>query len=443
LPTPTPGAILSPVPRRGPLPPEAVLGEIEAGADLIVPLANGEPPTLLDAIEAGADRLRGVRIHQMHAASDRPYLHGAYGDRLRHVSYFLSAATRQAYADGDVDLVPSHFSAMPALLRAHTRCSLVLARSSLPDHRGYFSLGTNADYVARLIGVAPFFLEATPSMPFTFGDHIIHESQLVGWCRTESPPFVVPRAEPSPADRRIGEFVAERIPNGSTLQIGIGRTAEAVGAALRGHADLGVHSELLSDALAELVESGVATGVAKRLRRTKAVATFCLGTADLYRWLERNPAVELAPVDWVNDPGVVHDEDHFVSVNGTTEVDLYGQCASETVAGRYWSASGGQADFARGALEAAHGRAFIVLRSRTSDGRPRIRVRLSEGSVVTTSKNAVDHVVTEWGVAELRGQPLTERARRLIAIAHPEDRDDLGREARRLGLLGRVGAPGT
>lgn len=408
---------------------------------MIVPLANGEPPALLDALEAAADDLEGVRVHQMHAARDRHYLHGAFGDRLRHVSYFLSGASREAFWEGEVDLVPAHFSAMPSMLRRFTRASLVVARASMPDERGFFSLGTNADYVAALIGAVPFFLEACPSMPWTFGDHVLHESQVSGWCVNDAPLLVEERPVPSEADRRIGAFVAERVPDGATVQIGIGRTAEAVAAALGGHRDLGIHTELLSDGLAELIETGVATGTRKRLRRSKAVATFCLGTAELYRWLDRNPAVELAPVDWVNDPAVVATEPRFVSINGTTEVDLFGQCASETVAGRYWSSSGGQADFARGALEAEEGLAFMVLRSRASDGRCRIRARLTEGSVVTTSKNAVDHVVTEWGVAELRGRSLAERARRLIGIAHPDDREELASEARALGLLGRFGSP--
>src|SRR5215212_2036959 len=168
-------------PRRGPVAPEAVLDHVPDRADLIVPLANGEPVALLDALEQHHERLSGVRVHQMHALHDRPYLHGAFGDRLRHVSYFLSAATRQAYWDGDVDLVPSNFSEMPLLLRQATRCDLVVAAASPPDAHGHFSLGTNADYVASLIGRVPFFLEVNPHMPRTFGLNQIHESKVVGW----------------------------------------------------------------------------------------------------------------------------------------------------------------------------------------------------------------------------------------------------------------------
>jgi len=185
----------------------------------------------------------------------------------------------------------------------------------------------------------------------------------------------------------------------------------------------------------DLVERGVITGTHKRLRRNKLEATFCLGTQRLYAWLDDNGAVELLPVDHVNDPRRVAQQRDFISINATTEVDLYGQCASETMAGRYWSSSGGQADFARGAMYSPGGKAFIVLHSTTRKGRSRIRVRLTEGSVVTTLKNTVDHVVTEYGIARLRGRTLSERAAALIAIAHPDHRDELERDARAAGLL--------
>ncbi len=188
-----------------PVEPEAVLDLVRPGADLVVPLANGEPTAVLDALEAGADALQQVRVHQMHALHDRPYLHGAFGDRLRHVSYFLSHVTRPAYWEGTIDLVPNHFSEVPLLLERGTTAPVVLAAASEPDRHGYFSLGTNADYVARLIGRVPFFLEATPHMPRTRGANAIHHSQVAGWCRSDRPLVEVPRAEPTarrPGHRR-------------------------------------------------------------------------------------------------------------------------------------------------------------------------------------------------------------------------------------------------
>jgi acyl-CoA hydrolase len=414
---------------------EDVLQHIKPGADVIVPLANGEPVAVLDALEQNHEQLERVRVHQMHALHERPYMHGEFGDHLRHVSYFLSEATRQAYWDGEIDLVPSNFSEMPKLLRDCTKCSIVVASASPPDAHGHFTLGTNADYVARLIGHVPIFLEVNRHMPRTFGENQIHVSQVVGWCENDRPLVEVVPVEPDDRDRKIAAAVAERVADKATIQVGIGGIPNALLANLRNHQHIGVHTELISDGLMDLVERGVITGTHKQTRANKLVATFCLGTQKLYDWLHDNGSVELLPVDYVNDPRIIGREDNFISINATTEVDLFGQCASETIAGRYWSSSGGQADFARGAMYSRHGKGFIVLRSTTGKGRSRIRVRLTEGSVVTTIKNTVDHVVTEWGVAELRGKSVADRARALIAIAHPDHRDALEVEAREAGLI--------
>lgn len=423
--------------RLDPVAPQALLELVGPGADLIVPLACGEPPTLLDVLEAGHQDLHGVRIHQMHALHDRPYLHGAYGDHLRHVSYFLSPVTREPYWRGQLDLVPANFSEMPRILRDHTECSMVLAASTAPDRHGYFSLGTNADYVAPLIGHVPFFLEAIDGMPRTSGQNQIHISQVAGWTISERVLPELGPVEPDERDHAIAELVAAEIPDGATIQVGIGGIPNALLSHLRGHRDLGVHTELLSDGLMDLADRGVVTGTRKQIFEGKIVTTFALGTRALYDWLDDNVAVEMMPVDIVNDPRRIARMHDFMSISATTEVDLYGQCASETIAGRYWSASGGQADFARGAMYAERGRAFIVLHSTTSDGKSRIGVTLTPGSVVTTPKNTVDHVVTEHGIARLRGRSFAERAEALIAIAHPDHREQLTADARRSGILHR------
>lgn len=416
--------------------PTAVLDHIGAGTDLIVPLANGEPVAVLDAVEAAAGSLEGVRVHQMHALHPRDYLDGRHGGRLRHVSYFLSHVTRPHLHSGGLDLVPAHFSEVPALLEHTVRAPLIVAAASPPDRHGFFSLGTNADYVARFVGRWPVFLEANPRMPRTFGHNMVHLSQIVGWTLVERPLLEVPPSEPSDLDRAIAERIAERVPDRATIQAGIGSIPDAVMDALTGHRDLGVHTELVSDGLVRLAEAGAVTGLYKRRRPNQMVTTFALGTNHLYDWLDENVGVEFLPVDFVNDTRVIAEEADFVSINATTEVDLLGQAASETIGGRYWSGSGGQADFAKGAMLAERGQGFIVLRSTTSDGATsRIVPRLTRGSVVTTLKNTVDKVVTEWGIAELRGRSLSQRAEALIGVAHPDFRDQLAREARHLGYL--------
>lgn len=422
----------------GPLPPEAVLGFVEPDADIVVPLANGEPISLLDAVEAAADSLSGVRVHQMHALHDRDYFDGRHGDRLRHVSYFLSPVTRAHLFDGGIDLVPAHFSEVPLLLEHTVRKPLILAAASLPDRHGFFSLGTNADYVSRFIGRWPVFLEANARMPRTFGHNMVHMSQVVGWTEVDRPLIEIPPAVPNATDRSIAELIAERVPDRATIQLGIGSIPNAVTESLKGHHDLGVHTELVSDGIVDLVECGVVTGIYKNRRPNQMVTTFALGTQRLYDFLDENVGVDFRAVDFVNDPRVIAGEENFVSINATTEVDLLGQVASETVKGQYWSGSGGQADFAKGAMLSPNGQGFIVLRSATSDHTTsKIVSRLTRGSVVTTLKNTVDKVVTEWGVAELRGRSLQERARALIDIAHPDFREQLEREASHIGYMRR------
>jgi acyl-CoA hydrolase len=424
---------------RGPSPSataDAVLEHIDAGTNVIVPLAAGEPVTVMDAIEDAAETLEGVTVHQMHGLHDRPFLHGRHRGRLDYRAYFLSPVTRAAFNERGCDLVPCHFSEVPAILRRLPDPKLVVAAASPMDRHGYFSLGTNADYIAAFIGSVPFFLEANEQMPRTFGRNQLHVSQTAGWIQVDYPVVEVPPVVPGAIDRQIAAFVSERIPDGATIQAGIGSIPNAVLEQLTDHRHLGIHTEMLSDGVIPLVLAGVVTGTQKVRRPTKMVATFALGTRQLYDFLHENPAVELLPVDWVNDPRIIGQERRFVSINATLEVDLLGQAASETLNGRYYSGSGGQADFARGAMYAEHGQGFLVLNSTAHDGTvSRITPQLPAGSVVTTLKNTVDNIVTEFGVAELRGRPIQERAAALISIAHPRFRDELTARARELGYL--------
>jgi acyl-CoA hydrolase len=419
-----------------------VLDLIEPGTQLIVPLANGEPTAVLDAIEGAAAEgaLDGVRVHQMHVLHDRPYLRGEYGDSLRHISYFLSHITRAYFAAGTIGLVPSHFSEVYALMRSRAPDPLVLCAASPPDRHGYFSLGVSADYSASFIGRARFFLEVTDAMPRTFGRNQIHHSQVAGWCRSDRDLIEVQPSKSGDDDRRIAALIADRIPDGATIQTGIGAIPNAIMTALEDHRDLGVHTELLSDGVVGLIERGVVNGVRKQINRTKTVGTFALGTRRLNDFLHENTAIELHAVRYVNDPRVIAQERGFVSINATLSVDFLGQCASETISGRYYSSSGGQNDFARGAIYSDGGQGFVVLHSTTSDGQSRIVPQLAAGDVVTTPKNTVDKVVTEWGIAELRARTIAERAEALIRIAHPDHREHLAAAARRHGLA--IRSPG-
>jgi acyl-CoA hydrolase len=411
-----------------------VLGAIAAGTNVIVPLAAGEPRTIIDAIDDAGDTLEGVRVHQMHALYEHAYLRGVHGDRLRHVSYFLSPITRPYFQAEAIDLVPCHFSEVPLLLGLLDGPLLAVAAVSPPDRHGYFTLGTNSDYVSSFIGRVPFFVEVNPQMPMTSGGNQLHISQVAGWCEADYPLVEVPLPDFDETFEQIGKLIAERVPDGATVQAGIGAASTSVLAKLGEHRDLGVHTEVFSDPLIDLIESGVVTGVHKARRRSKHVATFALGTRALYDFIDQNHAVELLPVDWVNDPRVIAQQPRMVSINSSIAVDFLGQCASETIGGRYWSGSGGQADFARGAMYSEGGQGFVALPSTAQNGRiSRIVATLEPGAAVTTMKNTVDKVCTEFGVAELRGKGIRDRVQRLIAVAHPDHRDELRQAARAMG----------
>jgi acyl-CoA hydrolase len=416
--------------------PATVLDWIEPNMDVIVGAANGEPVAVLDEIEAAAERLQGVRLHQMIPLRQRRYIDGAFTG-LRHVSWFLSPASREAFHRGDCDLVPNSFSDVPRLMRQSLHPKLVLAAVSPPDRHGYFSLGPNAEYTAAMIGEVPFFVEINPSMPRTYGANQLHLNDIVGCCEADTALVELPQPPPAERDHKIAALVAERVPDGATLQAGIGAVPDLVLGMLDGHRELGVHTELLGDGFIDLVENGVVTGTRKHTHRNKLITTSALGSNRLYEFVADNPGVEFHPVEYTNDPRVIAREPQMTAINATLEVDFLGQCASESLGSSYWSSSGGQPDFARGAVMAEHGQAFIVLHSSTAeDTLSRIVPQLHPGAAVTTFKNIVDKVVTEHGVAELRGSSIAERTRRLIAIAHPKFREDLNRRAHELGYLG-------
>jgi acyl-CoA hydrolase len=415
--------------------PEDVLSFVEPGAEIIVGAANGEPVRVIDALEQASASLDDVRLHQMLAMRPRPYIEGQRPN-LRHVSWFLSPANREAFRRGDCDLVPNSFSDVPRLMRQSLSPKLVLACVSPPDRHGYFSLGTDAEYAASMIGEVPFFVEVNAQMPRTFGANQLHVSDIVGFCESDFELVQLPPAATGEQDRRIAALVAERIPDGATLQVGIGAVPDLVLQMLTDHRELGVHTEMFGDGIVDLVEAGVVTGTRKHTHRNKIVTTAALGHQRLYDFVADNPGVEFHPVDYTNDPRNIRLEPLMNAINATLEVDFLGQCASESLGSNYWSSSGGQPDYARGAVMAEHGQAFIVLHSTAADETvSRIVPQLQPGAAVTTFKNIVDKVVTEYGVAELRGRSIADRTRRLIGIAHPKFREQLTAEAQALGYL--------
>ena len=418
----------------GPSPAGAILEHIGPHANVVVPTANGEPVTIIDALMAEEARLTGVRIHQVFGLRSRDY--GRLDpQRLRYVSYFLSPALREPFARGEVDLVPTDLSAMPALMRALPDVVLVAACSP-PDPYGFVSLGCGANYAAGLLGRVPTFLEVNPHMPHTPGHHRVHLSTVAGWCEADYPLITIEQAEVTDVDRAIADHVVDRIVDGSTLQIGVGAVPGAIAARLTGHQHLGIHTELFGDGLRMLIESGVATGARKRSGRGLAVTTEALGSQALLDFLDGTQAVEFWAVNETNDFATIAAEPNFVAINATMQIDLLGQCASESLGTHYVSGSGGQSDFMDAARYSQGGQSFMVTHSTANTPQgpvSRIVPELSPGAVVTTRKNSLDKVATEFGVAELQGASIADRARALIAIAHPDHREILTAEARRLG----------
>lgn len=413
-----------------------IINLIDKEMDIILPLSNGEPHGLLDILEENYKVLSNVKVHQILALRERDYINGKMKGHLSHVSYFLSGATRKAYWEGHVELIPNVFQEMYSLLQKTTQKPIVMAAVSPMDEHGYFSLGTNADYVADFIGEVPFILEVNKYMPRTFGANQVHISQIAGFIENDVP--LVEEKSPviTEKDMKIAEYITEDIQDGDTLQIGIGAVPNAVMKMLKNRRHLGIHTEMLTDGIVDLVEAGAVDGMRKSTRKGKIVAAFAFGSKHLYDFLNNNPSVEFQPVSVVNNAYEIAKEERMVSINATTEVDLYGQCASETVAGRYYSSTGGQADFARGVRLSKYGKGYVCMHSTAkNDSISRIKLHLAPGSVVTTSKNYADNIVTEYGIARLHGKSLSERAKALISIAHPKFREELEREAKEFGLI--------
>ncbi|MGO9903702.1 MAG: acetyl-CoA hydrolase/transferase family protein [Solirubrobacteraceae bacterium] len=408
------------------------LAFIANGTDLVVSGFNGEPVEILDAVEqAAADHLRhGLTVHEMFPTKTRRSMRGEFAQELAHTSYFLSDTDR-AYLGRGVEFVPASLSEVPALIARRAK-SQPLVLATIAAHNGRLYWGTNGEYAAALVrDGAPTIVEINAQMPY-LPQCPFPEIQVLAALHTDRPMLEILPPPISRTDERIADLVAERIPSGATLQIGIGGVPDLVCEALKADGcDLRVHTEMLSDGLALLIQSG-ATSVSAAM---PALAAFAMGTAALYEFMDGNPAVRIGPADEVNDPARIAALPKMTSVCATTEVDLYGQCVSGTVGGRWYSGPGGQLDFMRGVHASPDGQGFMVLRSTLKTGSSRIKLSLSPLSAVTTGIDLVDKIVTEHGVAELAGRSLSERAHAMIAIAAPEHREKLRFQAHQAELL--------
>ncbi|CCO07449.1 acetyl-CoA hydrolase/transferase family protein [Desulforamulus hydrothermalis] len=408
---------------------------IQSGNDVVVAFGVAETPILLDAMVNRKDELRDVRIHQMIPMRAVKYLEPGMEEHFTHVSWFTSGASRNGVQSGRFDIMPNYFYLSPRLFAEYIEVDVLMATVSPMDKYGFFSFGTSIDYTTTVAQKAKkIILAVNPHMPRTHGNTFIHVTQADYIVEDNSPLPELPAKEPGPEDIAIGQYVAELIEDGSTLQLGIGKIPNAVARALINKKNLGIHSEILTDGMVDLIEAGAVTNNAKTIHHGKAVACAALGTKKLYNFINDNPMFELHPVSYTNNPNIIGKNIKMVSINATVEVDLLGQCASETIGPVQYSGTGGQVDFIRGAVQAPGGKAFIVLHS-TVKGKSKIVPMFREGTVITTSKNDVDYVVTEYGVAKLSGRTFKQRAEALINIAHPDHRAELREAAKKMGLL--------
>lgn len=413
--------------------PAQAVQQIKSGQRVVVAHACGEPSIILDALVANAAQYENVEIIHMVAMGKAAYCQPQYDKNFHHNAFFLGGSTRAAAAEGRVDFTPVYFSEIPGLLREDLRPNVTLLQCSPPDAHGYVSLGVSVDYTKPAAEASDLVIaQVNQNMPRTLGNSFLHVTQI--GCLVEADTPVIELAPPKIGDveRAIGENVASLVRDGDTLQLGIGAIPDAVLLFLKEKNDLGIHTEMFSDGVVELVEAGVITNKAKTLHRGQSVATFLMGTRRLYDYVNNNPAVAMYPVDYVNDPYVIGQNDNLVSINSCVQVDIMGQVVSTSAGLRQISGVGGQVEFVRGANLSKGGRAIMAMPSTTGKGKiSKIVPFLDQGSAVTTTRNEVNYVITEYGIAKLKGKSLRQRAEALIRIAHPDFRDELTAEFRR------------
>ena len=412
---------------------------IDSGHQVYVHCAAAAPSVLLDALVARARAvdLTGVVVTHLHIEGPGPHLAPAMARHFRHRALFVGPNARQAVADGRAEYVPVFLSDVPHLFGSGALpIDAVLVNATPPDAHGFCSLGTSVEAIHAAIRAAKtVIVQFNRAMPRTLGESFIHVDEIDLAIEVDIPPYEHPVGPIGDVERRIGAYVADLIPDRATLQLGIGAIPAATALFLRDKQDLGIHTEMFTDSVVDLVEAGAVTGDAKERNRGKIVTAFVIGTKRLYDFIDDNPMVEMRSVDFTNDSAVIRTFRRMVAINSAIEVDLTGQVVADSIGSRVYSGVGGQMDFIRGAALAPEGRAIIALPSTAAGGTvSRIAATLQPGAGVVTTRAHVRTVVTEYGVAELFGKSIDERAEALIAIAHPDFREELRSAGRRAAV---------
>ncbi|HEX6990686.1 MAG TPA: acetyl-CoA hydrolase/transferase C-terminal domain-containing protein [Gemmatimonadales bacterium] len=417
---------------------DAAVAVVRSGQRVFVHSVAAAPQRLIAALTARAPELRDVELVHLHTEGPAPYAAPALRESFRTRALFVGANVRDAVASGEADYIPIFLSEVPALfLQGRMSLDVALIQVSPPDRHGFCTLGVSVDVSRAAVQAARVVIaEINPQMPRTHGDGLIHVNDIDWAVDVDYPIAEHQPAALGPVEREIGQHVAALVENGATLQLGIGSIPDAVLAALTSHEELGIHSEMFSDGVIDLVERGVVTGAQKRVHPGKLVASFLLGTRRLYDFVDDNPQVAMLGADYVNDTAVIRRNPRVTAINSAIEIDVTGQVVADSIGTRLYSGVGGQMDFIRGASLSPGGKPIIAMPSTTRTGASRIVSLIKPGAGVVTTRAHAHFVVTEFGAADLHGRSLRERARALIGIAHPDHRDALERSAReRFGVL--------
>ena len=383
-----------------------------------------------------AGEIENLTIQSFFDLMDMPCYDEELSNKIKGVSWFSSSGGRKAINTGHADVMPNYFRDAPSLFTDFIDIDGFYSVVAPMDKHGYFSTCNAAVSYSQSKKAKHIFLEVNENLPRCASSSFIHISQVTALCENHIP---LPEFAAMPDDEasiKIGELITDEIPNGATIQLGIGRVPNAVGLILKCKRNLGIHTEMFTNSMVELLKCGAADNTKKPIHNGRTVATFAYGSREMYDFIDDNPSIDMLPVDYVNDPYIIAKHPNMISINTAVEVDFMGQVCAESVGSRHISGTGGQVDFVRGATQSVGGKSFIAFKSTAKNGEvSRICPILKSGAFVTTSKNDVDYVVTEYGIAKLRGKSVYERTKALISIAHPKFRDELTYEARKINII--------
>jgi acyl-CoA hydrolase len=407
---------------------EAVM-VIKSGDRVFLHTAAATPARLVNAMVGRAPALRDVEIVSLHTEGAAPYVRPEYRDSFRLNAFFVGKNVRSAVQCGDADAIPIFLSDVPSMFYNDIMpLDVALVHVSPPDRHGYCSLGVSVDVTRAAVHTAKYVIaQVNPNMPRTHGEGLLHSSKIDAMVEVDDPLPEFPRHELSEVERQIGMHVASIVEDGATLQMGIGAIPDATLAALGGHRDLGIHSEMFSDGVVDLVEKGVINGRCKATHNELIVASFLMGSRKLYDFVDDNPLVEMFPSDYINDTREIRKNPKVTAINSAIEIDMTGQVCADSIGVMHFSGVGGQMDFIRGAALSPGGKPIIALPSVTAKGESRIVPHLKPGAGVVTTRAHVQYVVTEYGIVNLYGRNLRQRVEALASIAHPDFREEISR----------------